>query len=577
MRLTKGMILYFIRDMHPEVLHEVPEREPFAGIRQLVAGEALQKEYIYVTTGREALANTSCFALGDCVCVLLPEENRQREALAGFDAMPGSNSEHFRVSGAAAETNVDPERTFGSEAASGVSFAAGRLEESLEQIAGLPCELILVRSRCSLPELMNRLNESFYRLIEWDKDMHIAVLEGAGVQKLLDISEGMLQFPTISFDGSFNVIAYTRHTTTDYPTYLDTIERGYTDSTTMEKLKNRQIFTKIRDGDILVAQAADDDTQMNIYMQFFHHQTLLGYTGIFYGETVPETGYLDLVRLFMQNMTFCMKRAYEEERHGRMMYETFLTNLLANAKVPEEQFREQLSMIDGIPEKGCFVLGVLDFASRDRVPLKFLVRMLENTLSGIKIFLHEQRICLLKISEKQDLPIQFLRHGEEARLASCLSNYQYGIGVSRPFSTVWYLRDAWLQADAALYFGRLSVQDSGGIFYYRDYWQFHFLKQMEVELNPNSLLDETYRLLSDYDARYHTQYCRIVLTYIQCGENGSRTAQILGIHRNTVRSSIQFAQNLCSVSFTDCRVRAAFLLSEDIREYQERKRHSTEW
>ena len=59
----------------------------------------------------------------------------------------------------------------------------------------------------------------FCRLVEWDKNMHIAALEGKDVQDLIDISEEILEHPMIAFDASFDVLAYTRHSSSHYKNF----------------------------------------------------------------------------------------------------------------------------------------------------------------------------------------------------------------------------------------------------------------------------------------------------------------------------------------------------------------------
>ena len=48
--------------------------------------------------------------------------------------------------------------------------------------------------------------------------------------------------------------------------------------------------------------------------------------------------------MFMKNMSFCLQRNYENRRHGRMMYETFLANLLGSAEIPEDRITEQVNV-----------------------------------------------------------------------------------------------------------------------------------------------------------------------------------------------------------------------------------------
>ena len=64
--------------------------------------------------------------------------------------------------------------------------------------------------------MINDLVEIFCCLVEWDKNMHIAALEGKDVQELIDISEEILEHPMIAFDASFDVLAYTRHSPSHY-------------------------------------------------------------------------------------------------------------------------------------------------------------------------------------------------------------------------------------------------------------------------------------------------------------------------------------------------------------------------
>ena len=63
--------------------------------------------------------------------------------------------------------------------------------------------------------------------------MHIAALEGKDVQDLIDISEEILEHPMIAFDASFDVLAYTRHSSSHYKIFQETVAQGYTDAHTM--------------------------------------------------------------------------------------------------------------------------------------------------------------------------------------------------------------------------------------------------------------------------------------------------------------------------------------------------------
>ena len=95
-------------------------------------------------------------------------------------------------------------------------------------------------------DIMNRLFDMYSFISEWDKNMHVAALENKSIQTLIDLSEPVLKHPIIAFDAGFDVVAYTKNISCDYPVYTETITKGYTNAETMKKLKQKHVFSKIK-------------------------------------------------------------------------------------------------------------------------------------------------------------------------------------------------------------------------------------------------------------------------------------------------------------------------------------------
>lgn len=284
MTITKDLLLYFIRDRKLDEQSEITQKQEFSGIQHWIADvRKLKREYLYLCDGNRVPDIEEKLDKDICLLVIFPNDQ---------------------------DTEIR--------------------QNMIRKWKAFHENLIFMQTEKTVPEVMNDLVEIFCRLVEWDKNMHIAALEGKDVQDLIDISEEILEHPMIAFDASFDVLAYTRHSSSHYKIFQETVAQGYTDAHTMEQLKKKQIFSQIKEGELLIAPAADEKSGTNIYLQFFSGQTLLGYTSIFCGEETPESGYLDLIHMFMKNMSFCLQRNYENRRHGRMMYETFLANLLGS-------------------------------------------------------------------------------------------------------------------------------------------------------------------------------------------------------------------------------------------------------
>lgn len=447
-----------------------------------------------------------------------------------------------------------------------IVVGVGRECKMEDEWNSLVCGLVLIQTEYTDMEVLNQLLESYYSLLEWDKDMHIAALEGGSVQKLFDISEKIIRFPMIAYDACFDVIAYTKNSSCTYKNFMKTIKNGYTDSQTMKKLKEKHIFSKIKSDDILIAPAVDGDENINIYTQYFDRQTLLGYANIFCGTARPEQGYLDLIQLFMENMRFCFKREYENKRYGRMMYETFFSNLIRADYPTAEQLKDQLSRIDGIKDTGRYMLGILDFRQRGNVPLAFLARLLEQQFWNIKPFLYEENLCLLKSMDKSYPDPYFLNDKDMVKLDKLLENYDYILGLSNVILDLSHLKDAYLQAKSVLTFGREEEGDRK-VFFYRDYCYFHMFSLLGQQMDVTQIQTEFYQDVLLYDKTFGTGYCEMFLCYLKNDCSTTRTAENIEVHRNTIRNMIKFLEKNFNVSASDPYVKAGFVLSDHVQQY----------
>ena len=250
-----------------------------------------------------------------------------------------------------------------------------------------------------------------------------------------------------------------------------------------------------------------------------------------------------------------------------MMYETFLANLLGSAEIPEDRITEQVNMIDGLEKTGYLVLGILDFANQEHVPLKFLARLLERQSWKMKPFLYENHICLLKYSKTAIHQNLSFDEKELHILEQLLEQYEYRIGVSNIFTELKRMKDAYAQAVFTLQWNQKTGQSQGVLCQYKDVVMYHLFSRMETEMEPVSMQSEFYRELAVYDREHHTSYGRTVLCYLKNDCSATRTAADLGLHRNTVRNMISMVEEQYAVSLDDSEEKMRYILSEQIQQY----------
>ena len=153
MKLTLEMLLYFIRNLNPIIFHKCERERAFLGVKQFYPEEAqMELDYLYVGKLSE-------------ICQTQTQLCRAKT--------------FFEEDGVARKRT----KTF---------LTVNDLLWGEKEIRQLPDCFILLDETYKIPYLMNRMIDLFQRMAAWDKQMHIAVLEGREIQSLVEISEPVL-------------------------------------------------------------------------------------------------------------------------------------------------------------------------------------------------------------------------------------------------------------------------------------------------------------------------------------------------------------------------------------------------
>lgn len=512
MELTLAMLLYFIRHMNPVIFKMQKGEHTYIGIKQFFPeDEDVSADYLYI-------------------CELTDLWTFKDSVRADMTVLASGN--------------------------------AGLTRKELEEI---PCNLILVSSEYKTPYILNQMISVFGRMANWDKSMHIAALEGKSLQDLVDISEAILEHPILVFDSGFDVLAYTKSVPEGNKFFLETVERGYTDPRAMEQMKKLKLLSKLENGEPLVAPAAGDLTKYNIYLSFYRDKKLLGYAAVFYDAAEPEEGYLDVLKYFTENVSFCLKRDYDNHRYGQMMYETFLVNLMNPAGIEQSQVDAQIKNIANLTQKGRFVLGMFNFTGEEKVPIDFVARILEQNMWDVKVYIYEGQICLLRVLALDAITTPVIVESETQNLLNLLSNYEFIFGISSVFYDILDLRHAYTQAKVAMDFG---FRDGKQFCMYQDYYYHHMFSLLDPVMPVEHLKSEVYQQLQIYDKESGTNYLRTLMTYLACDCNATHAAEKLFVHRNTVRNAVQFVEDKWKIDLGSVEEKKKLTLSYFIDEYK---------
>ena len=131
MTITKDLLLYFIRDRKLDEQSEITQKQEFSGIQHWIADvRKLKREYLYLCDGNRVPDIEETLDKDFCLLVIFPNDQ---------------------------DTEIR--------------------QNMIRKWKAFHENLIFMQTEKTVPEVMNDLVEIFCRLVEWDKNMHIAALE----------------------------------------------------------------------------------------------------------------------------------------------------------------------------------------------------------------------------------------------------------------------------------------------------------------------------------------------------------------------------------------------------------------
>ena len=123
-------------------------------------------------------------------------------------------------------------------------------------------------------------------------------------------------------------------------------------------------------------------------------------------------------------------------------------------------------------------------------------------------------------------------------------------GISDVFENIYNIEQYYHQGLSALWLStRLKPQQMFA--YYNDYKFYEMARLVLTQPNPHQYLNQKLIEIWEYDRKYNTEYYHTLREYLFSGQNLSKTAKALHVHKNTVSYRINKAKTLFSIHF-DC-------------------------
>ena len=390
--------------------------------------------------------------------------------------------------------------------------------------------------------------------------LYRALVEGKGIQHVVDKGVELFSNPIFVADRSFKLLAHGAPEGTDAPLYREIAERGYYPSEYLEQaiLRDREVHEHIYYDKSPAIMEDDYAPARFMAYRISGRSGPVGFCSLLEDRHPFGPDDQALFDTFCKVTACALREAGEPLRaydRGSLMAE-----LLDGALQPERIGERTAQFGVKLPGRYC-VLAARYVSPQEfkRYFLDFLSEQLQRELPGSFCAAYGDGVTAILPWEREEpaLPGDMGRFLEVHGLAA---------GVSNRFEALEDVPRAYRQAVTAVEAARAA----GGqvrLAAFRDWGYRRLFALAGEELPLEDLLWPPYLRMRAYDRRYGTAYCETVEVYLECGGRASEAAGRLSIHRNTLDYRVRRARELFGLKLERGEELFRLLLSYRIRDF----------
>ena len=275
-----------------------------------------------------------------------------------------------------------------------------------------------------------------------------------------------------------------------------------------------------------------------------------------------EKGDGSLTELISYFAVSLLMKERAHSRRGEQTGEDFFISLLDGRKYTRPRAEKRMEEAGFGKYPYVYVLA-LCFARGEVQQEEALQPMLNDLcrLGHCVPFLYNSTLICVYGSEKEILDWET----DAPELSRLLGEWELAAGVSRCVVAVERLREYYHQALETLRVGcKLKRREK---YFYFDNLSSFLLFQRIPEEELLLFCHQKVQELADYDREHNTELCATLQVYLEQTKSLVRTAEVLFIHRNTVRYRINKCMELLGTQFNDGNEIFSYILSLRMLEY----------
>ncbi len=425
--------------------------------------------------------------------------------------------------------------------------------------------VMAVDGDCPVGETLNAVQRVFDFYNACDRTLKDRIINGTSLQELLDATYDFFGSPILLFDSALMVLAHScrgREDELDYE-WKATLDRGYTSVEVVNDLRAANLLSYLDTLDHPIFIKYNKSSHRVI-----QHNILLD------GKRVANLSVLDIsgdlkeghlyLADYIASIIGSFMSRYMDQHHARVTpFEKLVFDLLDGNTHKREVIVHFLSLIKWKIDDSYYLLKINP--DQDDVSggtIEYSAALVRKLFAGS--FVLEYRndlIVLINVERHRGSVEESFKAMEEF-----LQRRGFKSGTSPLFNDFSTVQDQYRLAAAAIDLGSKFRNDQC-LYYFNDYALHHMIEACSRTMNLKALCHPDAIRLYNYDKSHGTNLLQSLHTYLVSKGGLSSTAELLGIHRNTLVYRLGRITDMMQGSLKEGETRFRLILSCRILAY----------
>lgn len=395
--------------------------------------------------------------------------------------------------------------------------------------------------------------------------------EANTLQEVTDIGYELFGNPLFITDMSHTILAYTKVAYIDDKTWQQDVVKGTLERKSIQQNKEVQSVHFESTKNRLPILVRDDEKPFpRLVKTLVQNDRPIGAVvlpGILQPLTPVDIQLLELLSAFVYRLTLRDRYLFSPNENA---IENYIIKLLDGAAFSTEEVKTRMEIFNLHLQPYLYILVMRPEDREDETVSAAAMLSHLSSLPYCRAFKYDNEIVMI-LSRKDMVADWFI---DESELCVILAEWSVYVGASNAFQDLSKIRDHYLEAVVALRFGR-SLDKRHYLYPYSFFSVYHMLEKLPASINLRSFCHEKILKLENSDDSQDRELLITLQVYLENAHSLAKTAEILFIHKNTVRYRISKCKEIMASDLKSGSEIFSFLLSLRVIEYEKKLKQNS--